>query len=102
MRGGTAMGTPKKARAKRPFDIEEAIPLLREATAGHPKAALFELAAEGHGSLFEMLVACILSIRTRDETTLPVSRQLFAQAPTPAALLALSEKEIDALIRRVT
>lgn len=87
---------------KRPFDIEEAMPLLREATAGYPKAALFELAAAGHGSLFEILVACILSIRTRDETTLPVARRLFAAAPTPAALLSLSERQIDTLIGAVT
>ena len=32
---------------------------------------MFELAARGHDSVFELLVACILSIRTRDETTLP-------------------------------
>ena len=79
-------GRRKAARpaAKRPFDIEEAIPLLREAVAPYPKAALFELAAEGHTSVFELLVACIISIRTRDETTLPVARGLFAAARTPA------------------
>jgi endonuclease-3 len=96
------MRAATKTPAKRPFDIEEAMPLLRQATAGYPKAALFELAAEGHGSLFEILVACILSIRTRDETTLPVARRLFAAAPTPPDLLALSERQIDALIGAVT
>jgi endonuclease-3 len=88
--------------ATRPFDIEEALPLLREAVAPYPKAALFELYAEGHTSIFEILVACILSIRTRDETTLPVARALFAQAPTPADLAALSIKEIDQLIGACT
>ncbi len=68
----------KKATRKRPFDIEEAMPHLRAAVAPYPKAALFELAAEGHTSVFEILVACIISIRTRDETTLPVARGLFA------------------------
>ena len=47
--------------AKQPFDVEEAIPLLREAVRPYPKAALFELAAEGHTSVFEILVACIIS-----------------------------------------
>ncbi len=87
----------KKAR-KRPFDIEEAMPLLRQATAGYPRAALFELYAEGYTSVFEVLVACIISIRTRDETTLPVARGLFARARTPEEVLALSEEEIDRLI----
>jgi endonuclease-3 len=71
---------------------------LREATAPYPKAALFELAAEGHSSVFEILIACIISIRTRDETTLPVARGLFAQARTPEQVAALSVQDVDRLI----
>jgi endonuclease-3 len=96
------MPAAKKTPRKRPFDIDEAIPLLREAVASYPKAALFELAAEGHGSVFEILVACILSIRTRDETTLPAARRLFARAPTPGDLAALPLDEIDRLIAGCT
>jgi endonuclease-3 len=83
---------------KRPFDIDEAIRLLREVTAPYPKAALFELHAQGYTSVFEILVACLISIRTRDEITLPTARRLFARARAPAAVLALSVEEIDALI----
>src|SRR5207237_2311013 len=90
------------ASGKRPFDIDAAIVKLREAVAPYPKAALFELAAEGHTSVFEILVACIISIRTRDETTLPVSRALFARARTPAEMAALSVKEIERLIHLST
>jgi endonuclease-3 len=89
-------------KGKQPFDIEETMRRLREATAPYPKAALFELAAEGHSSVFEILIACILSIRTRDETTLPVARGLFAQARTAAEVAALSETEIDRLIASCT
>lgn len=85
-------------RGKRPFDVEAALPLIREAVAPYPKAALFELAAEGHGSVFEILAACIISIRTYDEVTLPTSRRLFARARTPAEMAALSVEEIDELI----
>ncbi len=88
----------KQSTRKQPFDIEQAMPLLREAVRPYPKAALFELAAEGYRSVFEQLVACIVSIRTRDEVTLPVSRRLLARARTPAQVAALSEKEIDQLI----
>lgn len=63
---------------------------------------MFELAALGHRSLFEQLVACVISIRTRDEVSLPVARELFAKAAAPAALAALSETQIDRLIRRST
>src|SRR6266542_6690786 len=92
MKGATKRGD------KRPFRVEEAMRRLREATAPYPKAALFELFAEGHASVFEILVACIISIRTRDEVTLPTSRQLFARARTPAEMVKLSPDEIDELI----
>jgi len=91
---------PANARRsdKEPFDIEKAIPLIRDAVAPYPKAALFELAGEGYTSVFEILVACIISIRTYDETTLPASRRLFAAARTPAEVAALSAKQIEKLI----
>jgi endonuclease-3 len=87
---------------KRPFDIDVAMDRLREAVAPFPKAALFELAEEGHTSVFELLVACLISIRTRDEVTLPTARKLFAAARTPAAMQKLSVEEIDRLIGSCT
>lgn len=87
---------------KQLFDIEAAIPLIRDAVQPFPKAALFELADEGYTSAFEQLIACIISIRTRDETTLPLARRLFKAARTPAAVSNLSVAEIEALIRECT
>lgn len=87
---------------KKPFDATEAIPLLREAVAPYPKAALFELFADGHTSVFEILVACVVSIRTYDEVMLPAAKRLFAAAPTPADVAALSEEQIDRLIHPCT
>ena len=84
---------------KRSFDIDEIFRRLREATARYARAALFQLAAEGHTSAFEQLVACIISVRTRDETMLPVARRLFASARTPATLAALPLQQVDELIR---
>ncbi len=92
----------QRPEGKRPFDIEKAMPRLRTSVASYPKAALFELAAEGYTSVFEILVACIISIRTRDETTLPVARQLFAQARTPAEVAERTEEQIDRLIQSCT
>jgi endonuclease-3 len=93
---------PDSARSKRPFDIEVALRQIEEAVQPYPKAALFELAEEGFNSPFEQLVACIISIRTRDETTLPTARRLFAQARTPGEMSQLAPEEIDALIRSCT
>jgi endonuclease III len=82
----------------RPFDIDLAVERLREAVRPLPKAAMFALADEGYSSLFEQIVACIISIRTYDEVTLPTARQLFANARTPAEMVKLSPDEIDELI----
>ncbi len=87
---------------KKPFDIDEIFRRLRTATAPFARAALFELRDEGFASAFEQLVACILSVRTRDETMLPVARRLFGRARTPAALAALPLDELDELIRDST
>jgi endonuclease-3 len=83
---------------KRPFDIGTAFERIEEAVRPWPKAALFQLAEEGYTSVFEQLLACIVSIRTYDEVTLPVSRKLFARARTPAEVAKLSWEELDVLI----
>ena len=79
---------------KEPFDIDRALDLVADAVAPYPPASLFEQAAQGYGSLFEVLVGCIISIRTRDEESLPAALNLFARARTPAEVAALSEEEI--------
>ena len=83
---------------KQPFDIAVALARIERAVQPWPKAALFQLAEEGHTSVFEQLLACIISIRTYDEVTLPVSRKLFARARTPAAVGKLSWEELDGLL----
>jgi len=86
----------------KPFDIGLAMRLIRTAVRPWPKAALFELAEDGFKSTFEQLVACIISIRTYDEVTLPVSRKLFERARTPAEVSELTYEELDALISQST
>jgi endonuclease-3 len=89
-------------RGKRRFDIDEAMDRIRRSIteSGVEIAAMFALASEGYTSLFEQLVACIISIRTLDETMLTCARKLFARARTPAAIAALPVRSIDAMIRQ--
>jgi endonuclease-3 len=47
---------------------------------------------------FLVLISCILSLRTRDETTLPASERLFALATTPEAMLRLPTATIEKAI----
>ena len=95
-------GVTEEIPPTRPFDIDVAVERLREAVRSLPKAAMFALADEGYDSVFEQVVACIISIRTYEETTLPTARRLFAVARTPAAVAALDPDEIDRLIGACT
>src|SRR5688572_16909508 len=86
-------------RTKKPFDIHIVLRRIRAAVTGHADAAMFELAERGYMSVFQQLVACIISIRTRDEVSLPTAVKLLERAPTPAAVAKLSVSQIDTLIR---
>src|ERR1043166_7287696 len=85
---------------KRPFDVDLVFERLRDAVKPFPKAMLFQLYDEGFTSPFEILMACLISVRTRDETSFAMARQLFAQARTPAAMAELDINDIDALISK--
>jgi endonuclease-3 len=87
---------------KRPFDIDVVMRRLRDAVAGFPDAAMFALRDLGYGTLFQQIVACILSIRTTDEVSLPTALALLEQAPTPERLAALDVADIDQAIRAVS
>ena len=87
---------------KKQFDIDSALKLINDAVRPWPKAAMFELAEEGFNSPFEQLVACMISIRTYDEVTLPTARRLFARARTPVQVCQLTVAEIADLINTST
>jgi endonuclease-3 len=83
---------------KKPFDVQDMLRRIGKATASYPKAAMFELYEKGYTSLFEQLISCIISIRTLDETTIPLSEKLFARARTPEQLLQLSPQELENIL----
>lgn len=89
--------TPNLAR-KRPHNIAAMLRRIRATVRDFADAAMFGLAAEGHTSLFEQLVACIISIRTYDEVMIGLARALFKRAPTPQAMARLDPSTIDSLI----
>jgi endonuclease-3 len=55
--------------------------------------------ADRTGDPFLVLIATLISLRTREEVTRVAMWRLFARARTPAALAALPEHEIAAAIR---
>ncbi len=84
------------------FNLDTVLAHVATAIAPYPKAAMFELSERGYGSVFEQLISCIISIRTLDETTMPVSLRLFDVARTPAELAELSPDELIPLLYGTT
>jgi endonuclease-3 len=67
-------------------------------TASLPPTALAEVAATTERDPFRILIGCLLSLRTRDETTAGAAARLFALADGPAALAALPVATIERTI----
>src|ERR1044071_9020249 len=100
-RASTRRRAPGPRRGiKVPFNFTVAFRRTRETlrSNNYAAAAMFALAEQGHTSVFEQVVACILSIRTLDEVSLPTALALFRAAPTPADLARMSVADIDAVI----
>ncbi|MBZ0166996.1 MAG: endonuclease III [Candidatus Omnitrophica bacterium] len=49
-------------------------------------------------SPFLVLISCIMSLRTKDETTLPASERLFKMAETPQKMIRLTPQQIEKAI----
>lgn len=85
--------------AKRRFDIDEVLHRIRHEVKQFADAAMFDLAAQGYATPFHQLAACVISVRTRDEVSLPAAIRLFKVAPTPEEISRLSVRRIAELIR---
>ena len=77
--------------------ISDVVSKLRLAMKGLPDPSV-TLVGKKWKSPFLVLISCILSLRTKDETTLPASLRLFARAKTPQEMLKLNVEEIEKLI----
>jgi endonuclease III len=87
---------------KLPFKLGVVLKRIEKAVAPYPKAAMFDMFERGYTSLFEQLVSCIISIRTLDEVTIPVSERLFAKARKPQQILKLSTEQLIELLHGTT
>ncbi len=62
------------------------------------KAPIVTFIAVSRGTPYQVLIATLLSLRTKDQTTEVATRRLFASAKTPQEMLTLSEDKIRNLI----
>jgi endonuclease-3 len=99
IRARTSSARRSTEAPKRRFDIHAVLRRIRNAVAEHADAAMFDLADRGFKTVFQQLVACIISIRTRDEVSLPVAIRLLEHAPTPEQMAKLTPARIDSLIK---
>ncbi|WP_342645790.1 endonuclease III [Mucilaginibacter sp. CSA2-8R] len=83
---------------KNDFNIEDMLNRIAGLMVKYPKAAMFQLYDEGYTSMFEQLLSCIISIRTLDEVSIPVSKKLFAHARTPGQLVKLSPQGLEEIL----
>ena len=60
--------------------------------------ALADVADRTERDPFRILIACLLSLRTKDETTGPAAERLFSLAQTPGAMLRLTPRQIERAI----
>lgn len=88
--------------AKKPFDIDIVLRRIRKEIARFADAAMFDLRSRGFTTVFQQLVGCIISIRTRDEVSLPAAVRLLERAPDAKSIAGLSENQIDDLISTST
>lgn len=64
----------------------------------HLKQPSVSMIASGSTSPFRVLIATLLSLRTKDEITMEASMRLFQAADTPDSLILLSQRQIEKLI----
>ncbi|MBF0483900.1 MAG: endonuclease III [Candidatus Omnitrophica bacterium] len=78
-------------------NISQVIKKLRQAEKNLPDPSVTMVGKKWHDP-FLVWISCLLSLRTKDETTIPVSERLFKLAHTPQAMIKLTAKQIEKAI----
>ncbi len=78
-------------------DIHEAIRILRREV-GQWKTPAVTVVAQDSRNPFHVLVSCLLSLRTKDETTATAFARLNQRAKTPREILAIPQEELAEII----
>jgi endonuclease III len=77
--------------------IHTVMAALRKAAPGWSAPVVTQMASLSRDP-YQVLIACLLSLRTKDETTGPAARRLFALAETPHTMLTLTTTQIEKAI----
>jgi len=78
--------------------IAHIITVLRHATKKFTQPLIDQIIVEYRRDPFLILIACLLSLRVKDTTTIHVCRTLFNRAQTPQELLAIPRGELEKIV----
>src|SRR3989344_8337721 len=81
-------------------NVPQVMKILKKESRKFKTAALTEIGHESH-SPFQVLVSCIMSLRTRDTVTYPTAKRLFSVAKTPKQISGMPLRELENIIRPV-
>jgi len=81
---------------KKSEKIKKVLEILNKKYPSHSQTTLNRMRKKPNA--FKVLIACLLSLRARDENTEKVSKQLFKVASTPKAIASMPTKKIEKLI----
>ena len=86
----------------RTLPIPQVMRALSRAIEDHELPAIEKIAVARQRHAFHVLISTLLSARTQDATTHAASERLFGVADTPAAMAALTARQIEKLIYPVS
>jgi endonuclease III len=78
--------------------INKVLHLLDGETQSMVSPALDQLVSEFGKDPFIILIGCLLSLRTRDTTTVLVARELFSHVKTPEQMLSLPMRDLEKML----
>jgi endonuclease-3 len=82
-------------------DMQKVFTVLRQETKNFVPPAIDQIVKEFGQDPFLILISCLLSLRTRDVTSVKVSRILFSRAKTPQEILAIPISELEKMFHPI-
>jgi endonuclease III len=80
------------------FNIKPIMQILEKHFNFAERTTLNKMKKEKNPNAFRILISCLLSLRTKDETTDKISKELFKIADTPAEIAKMPTKKLEKII----
>ena len=90
-----------KSLNQRQVKINRILAMLKRETSGMAFPMSVRLVEDFGKDPFLILIACLLSLRSRDSVTYPVAKKLFAQVKTPHDLASFPTPALEALLKSI-